>query len=275
MHPRDREVLLDALKISDVEERRHVERIHILVTTAIIASYFTPVARELVKTENIGEYTEGLVILSIVYLALRLIDITIPIQQLDQRLATGLRILSPILFLVAVLLYLLLAFITVAGITISTPVAAMLAIMLIGIISAMAFESYRNGPVLGQSVYRSTTSDSGVGRLISGVLLGEYVADHPEEIEEGLQWDQLEERVPGGVTADLKGTDKHGTTVYGEVKHGTVTQQHVGSLLEIFDGISERKLLITNGNVLSKAEETLTEADIEIKQIDYNPEDSA
>ncbi|MCD2204513.1 hypothetical protein [Halobacterium sp. KA-6] len=166
MHPRDREVLLDALKISDVEERRHVERIHILVTTAIIASYFTPVARELVKTENIGEYTEGLVILSIVYLALRLIDITIPIQQLDQRLATGLRILSPILFLVAVLLYLLLAFITVAGITISTPVAAMLAIMIIGIISAMAFESYRNGPVLGQAVYRRTTSDSGVGRLI-------------------------------------------------------------------------------------------------------------
>jgi hypothetical protein len=272
MHPRDRELLLEYLNVADTEERRHVERIHILVTTAIIASYFTPVARELIKTENIGQYTEFLVGLSIVYLGLRLFDITLPIQEVNQRLATGFQIFSPVLFLFAVICYLFLVFLTVLGVTVSLPVAGAFAIVVINFISAVAFQSYRNGPILDRSTQRNTSSDSAVGRVISEVVLGEYVAEHPEEVEEGLTWDQGEWRSPGGVSIDVRGTDRHGSAVYGEIKHGAVTQDRVGPVLRLFGDVHDRKFLITNGNVTPRAKEELAEADIEIKHVDYNPE---
>ena len=95
--------LASQLRIVDDRERRHVERIHILITTAIIASYFTPTAQDLISSEGISQYTDLLVSISVLYLSIRLIDTTVPIRDLHSVLDWLFGFIAPLGFLMSVL----------------------------------------------------------------------------------------------------------------------------------------------------------------------------
>lgn len=258
--------VVEELRVSDAEERRHIERIHILLTTAIIASYFTPIAQRMVSIRNIGGYTDSLVVISMIYLSLRLIDITIPLRKLHNKLDLIFGFIAPLGFLLSILGYLGVAFVTAVGIRISSNQAALVAISIV--LVSVGLSSIR---------IRYDSSDPSekkeFGSIIERIAEFEnYVYENPNQVESGLTWDSIEMSPHRANTrTDLIGTDSNDKKIYGELKLGDINASRARNVIDFVDNLGDdgRVLLITNGKVTTTAEELLASKSIEVKEIQF------
>lgn len=259
--------VIDELRVSDAEERRHIERIHILLTTAIIASYFSPTAQEVVSTQNIRFYTDSLMFISLIYLVFRLIDVTIPIRNFHKVLDVIFGVFAPLGFLISILGYLALAFIAIFGLNISSAQLAVIAVSVLIISLQLAILKVKHE---SEEENNKETMDSVFGRAME---FRDFVYRNPERIEDGLEWEYHEKNKDSvHPVVDLVGKDKEGNQVYGELKLGNIGSNRARRVVDILSEIPDesRALLITNGSLMGSAKAILDAESIEVKRVQMN-----
>jgi hypothetical protein len=262
--------LANQLRIADDRERRHVESIHILITTAIIASYFTPTAQTLISSKGISRYTDALVGISVLYLSLRLVDITVPIRDLHTFLDWLFGFIAPLGFLTSVLGYLTVVFLTIYEIPATEALlsSVSLSIAIVSVLLSIYQIQYKKS--------RGTKSSTSLRE--TAIEFEDYIYENPELIEEGLTWHERDSI--GAIRTDFTGTDQQGNTVYGEAKIGSIDRTRISqTILHIIDNIdSGRLLIITNSNPRSSAEDAIQSIEkniskdisIEIKEVEFD-----
>jgi len=266
--------IIDEVQVSNSEERRHVERIHVLITTAIIASYFTPIAQSLILTQGIGDYTRYLVVVSVVYLAIRLVDITVPVRELHQILDVSFGVLAPLGFLVSVIGYLVVAFISILEVPITRQESFVLAVCVLLLSVCLAILQWQQGT-------KEEAVENQVKSAISkGIEFEEYILNHPEKIEKGLKWEEEQVNFQPNRRVDFVGSDADGKRVYAEAKLGRLSTARLKESTNLLQssGNSGRRILITNEPLPASAKNWLAKSNdsaqypVEVKQIDFNGE---
>lgn len=224
--------IVEKLIVSDDQERRHIERIHILITTLIIASYFTNPFQNFIKINDIKIYSDIITMISIFYLTFRLIDITIPLRDLDRRIFRLFNFFAPVGFLISVLGYLSLTIISILKIKISIIILTVL------IASILIFS------VLLSLVSIKYEADEKEQTHMGGLEYEEYVLDNLDKIESGLEL----ERTPlgNGPYVDFTGSDAFGNKIVVEVKRTLVDTRVVSQIETIARAESPDRLLIVS-----------------------------
>ena len=261
--------ILEKLRISDDYERRHVERIHILITTVIIASYFTPTLQNLISNENVRTYTDALLVISIIYLVIRLIDITIPVRELNDWLDLAFGFIAPLGFLISVLGYLF--SVTVANFEITL---TRLQLLVVGI--GAVFISFILAIIRTRYKRQQKNIWNQIEDEISNLSeVEEYIANNPEKIQEGLIWERTSLGNDMGV--DFIGSNNLNNPVGGVVKLRRVDSplvQKIGGMLQSNQDL-DRIILITNQEPTDPAKKALENYRIDLVQIDLDVQKKA
>lgn len=262
-------VIAEELRISDADQRRHVENIHIAITTLIIASFVTPAVQDTIQELNIEFHTNILFSVAIVYLAVRLIDTTIPIRRYHNGLDWIFGFIAPLGFLFSVLTYLMFLGVAVFDISISATEASV--IVIIAVIVSVGLAALNSK--YGEKDTESSVSRQSIQRVVMD--FESYVFNNPEVVEPGLSWEAFESR-EGQILVDLVGRDEDGRIVYGELKLGDIDIQRASTVVRQYNSLfgerepdEERFLLITNGEISNFARQIIDEYSIEIKRVDY------
>lgn len=262
--------ITEELRVSDAEQQRHIESIHIAVTTLIIASFFTPAVQDSINQLGVESHTNVLFVVSVVYLAIRLVDVTIPIRRMSGYADTLFTFIAPLLFVAILITYLTYIAIAVLNVQISTNKATIIAgigLLISIILSTLNYKSGGGEPIESNS-YHSTVNKA--------MDFQQLVFDHPEIIESGLKWVRQESMI-GRIAVDLIGEDSDGEVVYGELKFGDLDRRRSEYVVSQYESLIGREsaddgrfLLITNGKVSESAKRILEDYDIEIVNIDID-----
>ena len=253
--------LADEMNISDDSERRHRDSVHIIVVTAIVASYLNPKTQEIIKASNLETITQHLVILSIGYLAIRLIDTTVPIRKIHQYFEYAFRIIAPLGFLVSILVYLTIVTISISNWQISDSTKNGL-LVLSGIVSVLI-------AIVSITAESDQSKSSAKSIHRHAIDFENYVYENPDLVEEGLEWTEIES---DGV--DLVGIDRKGNRVLAELKMGYLSKERLVNIRNmIAHNVSDfdRLLVITNGEGHATPP-SMVAFDVEIVEVEYDIE---
>lgn len=265
--------LKEAIKDSNqAQKRRHTESVHIIFASAVVGSFFTQPFQSFIANQNLEHITNIFVSLSIVYVILKLSEITLrdTFQPFGTTIVFG--FLSPILYVVSVFGYLLVVFSEVVGFSRElTPNTIILFITLLFVISLpyAVIEFKKHVDVWNYSIKYSNKP---------GLRFEQLLEKTPSIIEDGLSMSIEQPRIRydnSQIRLDYIGEDSEGNTVLIEAKLGEISANRAQYTAELIDtALSkgefkiDRAIVAYAGNVSKEAEEIFESKGIELVEVD-------
>jgi hypothetical protein len=267
------EELKEAIEDSNsAQRRRHTENIHIIFASAVVGSFFTQPFQDFISSQGLEYITDIFVSLSVVYIILKLSEITLrdSFQPYGSSVVFGL--LSPIIYIVAVFGYLLVVFPEITGVskylTPSTAVLITVVLIVISIPSALnEFKKYID--IWRYSIDNSNDSGERFEKLLNKV---------PSLIEDGLTITIEQPTIrtdDAQLRLDYIGEDAEGNTVLIEAKTGDIFVDRAQYTINLLNNAKksgrfniDRVIIAYPGSIPDESRNIFDKEEIELVQVD-------
>lgn len=234
------------------QRRRHTESIHIIFATAVIGSYFTGQFQKFITTQNITFITNIFASLSVVYVILKLGEITLrdSFQPYGSSFIFG--FLSPLIYIVAVFGYLLVVVSEMMGLSkfISLELGKTIAIGLVFIsIPYALFEFKRYMEIRKYSINKEGSTGEKFEKLI---------ARFPTIVEKGLTVSMEQPTIQSAdanIRLDYIGEDNEGNTVLIEAKTGDMSVERAKYTIELINNARNSGSFDIDRSIVAHTEE--------------------
>lgn len=266
------EKLKEAIEASNrAQRRRHTENIHMIFASVVVGSFFTQPFQEFITTQGLIYSTNIFVSLSVIYIIVKLSEITLRESFHSYILSIIFGFLSPLIYVVAVFGYLIVVFSEIIGfsgyITIEATRSIIVMLFVISVPYAL-FEFKKHIDTWKYSIENSNNAGERFEKLLKKV---------PSIIESGLTLNIEQPMVRTGdarLSLDYIGEDAEGNTVLIEAKTGDISAERAQYTVKLVNEArkaknseTDRVIIVHTGKVQKESKSMFDEEGIELQKV--------